>query len=427
MQKFFTNTELSKYIKSLLSNTALPLYKTVKEFDLILEGNYYIYRNHLIKCTKTGYIQNDQPTSIGLVSPDTITSPEQICGDDAFPSASWDNLAYYRFGQNYLQTTRKFHSLNNYYDSETHEHLGIYLRCLRDLIHINLMPFYNCFSFRSVQNIFINPDNYEVQTINDVNFADINQEIEYNQIKENYNTYLVPINFNQTYTIAIDSVYGLFIKPIFYNPNYGIINDLSNQITQNTTIKLNTIFSDPFIYSIKNIDTNLEHFDKYLYMLLQIPKSSDSSIVILEGDYRADCRKIYNHENINDLSMDALNNVLLSKLSLLQLNDREVHPFADCLPEYLLKNVITYQDDIEQDIQRIQEYISDPSKAHNWITENNNRFMPYSKYNDVTIFDNKLRSALYDLYTSKEDTYKIDINGWVDRKVEKFITKGFDV
>jgi len=44
-------------------------------------------------------------------------------------------------------------SKSSYYDSDTHYRLGRYLRYIRDVYNINLMPFYNCYNYKSVNNI----------------------------------------------------------------------------------------------------------------------------------------------------------------------------------------------------------------------------------------------------------------------------------
>lgn len=47
-------------------------------------------------------------------------------------------------GKFYKGLTTNFTSNSSLYDSKTHYYLGEYLRMIRDLDDINLMPYYNC-------------------------------------------------------------------------------------------------------------------------------------------------------------------------------------------------------------------------------------------------------------------------------------------
>lgn len=58
-QKFFTNTIENKFIKSLVCDTPLPLCDGVIKNDIIYKGNNYIYKNNIINCKETGYIDFD--------------------------------------------------------------------------------------------------------------------------------------------------------------------------------------------------------------------------------------------------------------------------------------------------------------------------------------------------------------------------------
>lgn len=56
LQQFFKNTNETKFIKNILENFSLPLYKTVSNLDYIVSGQKYIYNNQIIKCINSGYI-----------------------------------------------------------------------------------------------------------------------------------------------------------------------------------------------------------------------------------------------------------------------------------------------------------------------------------------------------------------------------------
>ena len=129
-QKFFTKTIESKFIKNLLYNTALPRYKVVTNNDYIFEGYNYIYHDQIILCTKSGYVYEH----------------------------NFRTILNYEFGKRYPKFTENYISEYGYYDSDTHEWLGNYLRYIKDLFHINLMPFYNCYSGKWADNVSIKID-----------------------------------------------------------------------------------------------------------------------------------------------------------------------------------------------------------------------------------------------------------------------------
>ena len=91
--------------------------------------------------------------------------------------------------------------MNSYYDSETHYHLGQYLRCLRDIKGIDLMPFYNCFNHKYISDIRLNIDKPYIDISSDPNIQVL----------------AIPIKFNQLYTIALDSSDRLLMKAIIYD------------------------------------------------------------------------------------------------------------------------------------------------------------------------------------------------------------------
>ena len=126
-QKFFTKTIESKFIKNLLKNTPLPIYKVIRDNDYIIEGNIYIYKERIIKATKSGIIK----------------------------SGMYKILSFYNFGEDYPNYTERYISRYSYYDSDTHEFLGKYLRCLKGIYGLDLMPLYNCYSGRISTNFYV--------------------------------------------------------------------------------------------------------------------------------------------------------------------------------------------------------------------------------------------------------------------------------
>ena len=86
--------------------------------------------------------------------------------------------------------------------------------------------------------------------------------------------------------------------------------------------------------------------------------------------------------------------------------------------EYLLDNVITSNDTITENIERIQMYASELPKFAPVISA-------YSVYNYTLkgVWDNALRSFIFNNYMGTRNR-NIDINGFVDKDVEKYVTRG---
>lgn len=427
LQKFFTNTLEGDFVKALVRNFPIPVIPTVRDGDYVIENCLYIYRNNVIKVTKSGILSGKRNYIYAICSNRVLCSDSTLVSDSGLVSADYEERDFYRFGFSYPNVTESYISKNSYYDSDTHYYLGQYLRALRDIIHIDLMPFYNCFSHKYIDNLNIVAGTKEVDNLEDIYFKPPYYKLEPNN---KYKTYIVPIKFNKKYTIAIDSTKEVRFKSIVYDgfnmvrsPNGGYITD---ELTDRSVIMTSTSFNKPFLYEISNYDANIQQHEKNLNLVIQISKDVTSSIVVLEGDYTDPSYKIYNHENIDDLSYVQADNLFLSKLQLLLINDRNSYAFSDRLIEYLLINAITQQDEISENIARVQTYISDSSKSNNYVKVGRYEYQPYKKAETLGVWDARLRAALYEIYMFN-GSYKYDINGYVDKNVEKLITKGFDV
>lgn len=442
IQKFFTDTLEGKFVKALLRNTPLPIYPSVARGDYLVHGSLYIYRNNIIKCMNTGVLSNN-----------------------------YSVVAPYSFGEFNPQFTEKYVSKYNYYDSETHEYLGNYLRLYRDVYGIDLMPFYNCFSYKFADGVSLikssdNPKGYIIGKNSAFKVA------------------AIPIKFDKTYTIAIDSTSEILLKSFLYGPmglleksqiggdSYYATDDLDNckvdykisytsnngSTTNYSPISLQTSsFKNLITYSI-NLNTTaineplkvcLKSLEKYLYLFIRLPYNNTSSIAVLEGDYSNDSNYniIYNLENVprvvdsiiksgqlssgaflrsnlsnenvgingfnttvrllDKMSNNDLNRALISKLSLLQINTHATYAFSDRLIEYLLLNVVDSNDEITENIIAAQKFTSISNRADSPIGE----------------WSNALRYKLFRNYMDKENVSKLDINGFIDKNIEKYVVK----
>lgn len=231
----------SYFIKNLLYSTFLPLVRTVRENDYIIRDRLYIYKCNIIRCTSSGYIPvkntnldvsqypqsllrktDDEKIRVGQVYYTFVgDSVKRIIGgrgDTRSPIAegwyeeniaSYDIIGEYYFGERNDKFCRNFLSSSEGYDYKTHEKLGQYLRSLRDMYGLNLLPLYNCFSNQLLRNIHIT--NSSVQRTS----ADYSTKV-----------YRVPIRFNTDYTICMDNVGMTTFAPAFIH--HGTLLKLNN-------------------------------------------------------------------------------------------------------------------------------------------------------------------------------------------------------
>lgn len=426
LQQFFTDTIESKFIKALLNNIELPIIPTASLGDIIVaddggasedeapHGCFYIFQNSIIKCTKTGVL---------------VETSEDANTDEVI--AEFEVIGSYNFGEKIIGLTEKYVSTCGYYDSDVHYYLGQYLRCIRDIYGIDLLPFYNCFNYKIIPDLYLinNPNECDYMTAYN---ADYNSSMQ-----QKYKVIAVPIKFDKTYTIAIDCSSQVSLKSVFYgklgllkvSTPSGFQGELTSTLLENSgnySVSYGaTSFAHPFTYRISSAshisnvtDAEIKSYEKNLYLIIQLPSTNTSSVVVLEGDYTNKSEKIYNAEYLDSMSSKDLNKLLLTQLQLLQFNDGISYAFSNRLIEYLLSNVITPEDEISQNIERVQTYAHELPK-YAFVA---NKAEVYD-YAVKGVLDNSLRSYLYQNYTHTRNN-NIDINGFVDKDMEKYITKG---
>lgn len=291
------------------------------------------------------------------------------------PGGHWQ---LYERGEFIPNLTRTFQIKNNVYDSYTHEYLGDYLRFLRDYDNINLMPLYNCFSNSRLS--LTRPFN-TIKTVK-TDFGSFDIKISLDTSDQNFKIYSLPVKLFQNYTIAIDSAYPVELCCGFCNKT--LMSATSDELIKTTYRKINTSqFSQPFLYTAltelvaENVstldisDTLADHKKKReflatiaqelsnLRLFIKVSKHTDSSIVVLEGDYRAWNDYTINSSVKDDLCKCGLNKKinrtiltnesiftdtsipLISPLQLLNMNTGVQMPFSDRLLEYLLDQCVT--------------------------------------------------------------------------------------
>ena len=359
----------------MLYNMPLPKYNTIVPGDYIIAGCIYIDRCNLILCTLSGYFGS---------------------------TALYSILGHYDFGEYRPKWTEKFNSNCSYYDANTHIWLGNLLRCYRDICQINLMPFYNCFcDLYNSKLLLSNTGAKLVNTITD-------------------KVLQIPIKFNKTYTIALDCNSDVYMCPAVlshYNPIVTSIDGTQVNLTdilcqrnnyENVKHYVRMDFRRPITYQVKNTNEDnaalWQRYEKNLYLLIQLPIENYSSVVVLEGDYtNTHLTRQYDMLKIYDFSAKELNEILLSDLSLLQFSDKVSYPFTDRLIEYLLQNVITNRDTIAGNVRTTQEQVYIDKLDGVWTEV--------------------LRAKIFEQYFNNKNQYKLDINGFVDKDVEKFLIR----
>lgn len=425
MQQFNKISTYSNVIKNLLAMTYLPLIRSVREGDYICMDRLYIFRCDIIKCTSSGYIGKE----LYLANS---------------PIAKWERIGEFHFGDKDGKLSTNYVSNAEGYDYKTHERLGQYLRNLRDMYGLNLMPLYNCFSNQPFENHIIK-NNRIIKTSED----------------NNTKIYKIPIRFNQDYTVCIENLGITTFAPAFIrynsllkqnNTQYGNGVDVTNQYIalhsyDNITSVANLSFGRPFKIRFNNrpeikkfkvlssfvsddilkyrfypveyeiTDENCRLFDEvedHLYLLIQVPKVFNQNIVVLEGDYtELESQKIVDglfRDKLPDFLYDAF---YTHDLNLMTHTSTEPRPFSPTLVEFLLWNAICNLDTINNDMDRLSVMLSD-------------KYLPYTDdifYNYPNFWVARYRQIISD-YINENSTNVIQDNlGYVTRNIEEYLSK----
>lgn len=353
MRYRFNETNIATgLIKELLKEFNLPMYTVYTEGKPIYPGKLYIKNS-------TIYI-----------------------GEGSGDSAELVPVNDYIYNQKQINMTKNLVINSSVYDSYTHTYLGNYLRFMRDYNRLNLMPLYNCFNTETLSGVnqFISlssGNTFEINTYNTSNTY-----------------YLIPIKFNEQYTIAIDSPVTYELACMIHTPSG--LTDLSKELMADTYKKIpGSQFSSPYLFSTDFDATKYWSFENNLRLLIKLPAiASNSTITVLEGNYTASAR--CQNSIVSSFAIDDKNGfgIYPTRLSLLDMNDGVSYPFADRLLEYLSNNAIVPQEKITDNIGRLQRAVY-----------NNSRFK-----GAYDIWDPQLRISLFNRLsdkTNKKNFYNI--------------------
>ena len=462
--EFFKTTLVSKYIKYLLANTPIPLYTFISENDMMIKGCLYTYKGHILKCTQSGrftglngtlnvvdFLTAQEPLTVNdpfnvdgtrqdnthleeqdyqKYAPDypdltkgwmaLIRADKDNPGDyesfDVRPLAVTDDVvgvrmydpAEFEIVDTFLHGVYKpgvndlFESNVSYYDEKTHERLGNYLRYLKNMYDLDLMSLYNCFNHKVVKNIALSSSS----------LGGIVEEP-----NKKCKVLLVPIKFNKTYKIALDSDSEVYMKSLFYNKSvlYDSRNQyyLSDTLNEPLTIKNCTQFNQPFTYRLTTESADMYRYERYLYLAIQVSSTNKSSIVVLEGDYSNNGKRVISDVHglqKGENTVERLSSMMVSKLSLLQNNDGIQHPFSDKLVEYLCGNTIDTREYIDDNVINIINQIGDFKHGYEGQWTNELRYELYTRYMNMP---------------QRDELSYFDILGYVDSDIETAVKKGY--
>lgn len=376
MLKFDNDNIITGYIKQLLSSFNLPKYRVyTKENEVYFKR--YGKEKDIISTVLTGdHIRHAHYIKDGLIQ-------EYVPSDASSTGYEWKPIVHpaYHYNKKILNKTKTLQIKNNFYDSYTHEYLGDYLRFQRDYNQIDLMSMYNCFSNTLCTNLNLECTHV---TRDDSGKAVSVTHFVFDSDDPNYKIYIMPVKLFKKYTIAIDSSKPVELCCVIYNKSLDTREKLQ-VLTHDTYVKkTNTNFNRPFLYSeLAEIQPLLEPTDPMelaqnesnLKLLIKLPADNKSTIVVLEGDY-TNClppttvgsgtektiikNKTVTNYNIEDrVDGDFTDESFymfrpITQPQLLQLNTGEQYPFADRLIEYLVGNVVTNDDDLEDNVKRLQ-------------------------------------------------------------------------
>ena len=267
LQQFYKDTLQSNYIKYILNNSYIPTVPFTSNILHVTKGNTYIHEGYFV----TAKISD----AVDAIREDILNNPELY--DKYFIKHS-----PYVFGAQYYGLTTSYLSNVKGYDPTTHYYLGEYLRAYKAHYNIDLMSYYNCFSNEYIDYLSLSKDSNSHKIV-------LN---EYENQK--FTIISVPIKFCQRYTIAIQCSQEVNMLPVFIG-NKGLLKDVTEKLNKlnywgksytNLNFKKPIIFESPHINSISDTtQAMLQTYDKYLRLLIQIPRNLKSSIVVLEGDF----------------------------------------------------------------------------------------------------------------------------------------------
>lgn len=432
-QKFYEDTLVGRFIKRLLRSTNLPILSIIQHNDWIVQDCCYIYDGYIIKALTSGHFCIYPDKHFGI---DTYYTPEREEDSyDGIRRAGYKVID--KYDEHDKQQSYNFHSRFMYYDPETHYHLGEYLRYLQDTTGLNLLPYYNCYSGKSIDEIVLQRISEESSSdvVDDVSPSPQTSEPTINSnvqvLPNSSKVLLVPVKYGKVYTIALECKTPVLIQPIIYNNDSGLIiknylqtinpDYYSNHedLTSSQLLLSSCSFLNPFTFNVPNAP-NKQYYqqERNLYLAIQVPLELESGLIAIEGNFTNtwDNQKYledYSTRVIKSLDPSARNEfnsldpVYIRNLTLLHFDSKANIAFSDRLIEYLLLSVINSEEKLDGNIKYVQNLIYD-------------KINPNTKSRKIEgVWDDKIRNELY-IYTNNshiKNKYR-DLDGYFNKDIE---------
>ena len=392
-QEFFTDTLMSRYIKTLLQETPLPVFDPVENGDILIAGSYYIYDKFIIQCNTTGrlYVNGNE-----TLYPSDNLYPSQLL----LPGTGYVVATFYvksLLTMHNVKTESTFRSNTNYYDPETHRQLGRYLRYLRTTTGLNLMPYYNCYSAVSIPDI-------ELALIHDTNTSAV---VVQTVAKQTHKIVAIPILFGKKYTIATDCPSQVLMKSIIYSNNLNT--NITDRLVSTSRLYSSLSFKKPIQYVVETIDEDVYAHHRNLYLIIQLPLSHDASIVVLE-DYTETKGIKCTSNNVQKFGF--------TNSSLLFMSSDKSFAFSNRLIEYLLGNVIHNKEHISKNIYRVQDALTDITIRGN----NTYKYKLENSHSHLGVWDDNIQQTVFSLVDElKDNMLLLDQDGFINKDVERLL------
>ena len=284
----------------------------------------------------------------------------------------WDGskerrLSPYKVGDFIPNLTKRLEIRNNYYDSYTHAYLGDFLRYVRDYLGVDLMGMYNCFTWDM-------PKYVDSLTAGEGRVFSSNDGA--------YDLYMFPARFGKEYTFAADWHGRIEVCACLYDANI-VLNQASGDNLNNGLAKATYASFSGMRFSRPVLYTGLKEKspEKYsagesagkLKLFVKVPRGCESSIVFMEGDWRAASSTYLSQTSTKALKSRTVLSLkgptplpdderaegfsgfdYVSKSQLLSTNDGERNQLADRLVEYLSLNAVSPLDPITRNVAKLQ-------------------------------------------------------------------------
>ena len=402
---------ITTYIEALLESEYVPTLKVLEPDMWVAKDSFYIVDNSIVKSLKTQRIENYK-----------------------YSANDFEYIDYYEPWSHQLNISTNYVSPTKEYSMDVHEQFGEYLRAWSNLNKVNVMPYYNCFSGRIVEDItfdstFDNEKQKYVHVIDD-------------EADTNFNYYIVPIKLGKSYTIGLDFDGIIEMKAAFFHGEQYIqsLTETLDDLADTFKRVSNPRFKDPFVYSLLSNDAidgneNLQNaldilyaFERNLRLVIKVSKSNQNPLVIVEGDYSLQNNISITRDNFNkflsnpcEIIMDfnGVNentvNKLVGPLSLFRISIDTPIAFSNRLFEFIIGRAITSADDNSLNISRIQNAIS----SDECIFKNGLRYK--AGYQDGE-YDPHFQNFIYHFgLNTRSLKDKYDLDGFVNKDIETLL------